>query len=162
MLYLFKITKKFYLLLIFLFSMIVSTNLYAGIEKGKWNFVKDADYCYIGSAPTKIDIPEGKKRDDPYILVYRMNKNPDAFVQIYAGYNYKQDEPVQVKIDKKIYDFFSEDDSAWTNEDSNIIYAMKKGVELTVIGLSSRGTKTIDTYTLNGFTASFNKLTKDC
>ena len=58
--------------------------------------------------------------------------------------------------------FFSEDDSAWTNEDSKIIYAMKKGVELTVIGLSSRGTKTIDTYTLNGFTASFNKLTKDC
>ena len=162
MLYLLKITKKFYLLLIFLFSTMASTALYADIEKGKWNFVKDADYCYIGSAPTKIDIPEGKKRDDPYILVYRINKNPDAVVQIYAGYNYKQDEPVQVKIDKKIYDFFSEDDSAWTNEDSKIIYAMKKGVELTVIGLSSRGTKTIDTYTLNGFTASFNKLTKDC
>ena len=36
------------------------------------------------------------------------------------------------------------------------------GVTLLVTGISQRGTKTIDTYTLNGFTAAYNKLTKDC
>ena len=39
---------------------------------------------------------------------------------------------------------------------------MKKGLELKVIGESSRGTVTIDTYTLNGFTAVYNKLIKEC
>ena len=39
---------------------------------------------------------------------------------------------------------------------------MKKGVDLSVTGISKRGTKTTDTYTLNGFTAAYNKLSKDC
>ena len=53
-------------------------------------------------------------------------------------------------------------DSAWTNNDNEVIYAMKKGIQLTVFGISSRETKTIDTYTLNGFTAAYNKLINDC
>ena len=162
MLCLLDFMKKFSIFIIFLVSILKSTLVFSNIEKGNWNFIKDIDYCYIGSAPTKIEIPEGKTRGDPYILVYRINKNPEAIIQIYAGYNYKKGESVKVKIDKKNYEFFSEDDSAWTNDDSKIIYAMKKGVELVVTGFSSRGTKTVDTYTLNGFTASYNKLTKDC
>ena len=40
-------------------------------------------------------------------------------------------------------------------------YAMKKGIQLTVFGISSRETKTTDTYTLNGFTAAYNELIND-
>ena len=39
---------------------------------------------------------------------------------------------------------------------------MKKGLELTVTGESSRGTVTNDKYTLSGFTAAYNKLINDC
>jgi len=39
---------------------------------------------------------------------------------------------------------------------------MKKGIELTIFGISTRGTKTTDTYTLNGFTVAYNKLINDC
>ena len=39
---------------------------------------------------------------------------------------------------------------------------MKKGLDLVVRGESSRGTITNDTYTLKGFTASYNKLAEDC
>ena len=53
-------------------------------------------------------------------------------------------------------------ETAWTNKDKEVIYAMKKGITLTVKGYSSRGTLTIDTYALKGFTAAYNKLTKDC
>ena len=154
--------KRFYILIFFLILFLNSYSVMAEIEKGKWNFITDSDYCYIGSAPINIEIPEGKKRGDPYILVYRMNKNPETIVQIYAGYNYKKDEPVKVMIDKIVYEFWEEDDSAWTDDDGKIIYAMKKGVKLIVTGFSSRGTKTVDTYTLNGFTASYNKLVNDC
>ena len=38
----------------------------------------------------------------------------------------------------------------------------KKGNKLTVKGVSSRGTKTTDIYTLKGFTAAFNQLQNDC
>ena len=39
---------------------------------------------------------------------------------------------------------------------------MKKGLELTVTGESSRGTITNDTYALKGLTAAYNKLVEDC
>ena len=154
--------KKNLILIFFIFSFFLSKIVLANIEKGKWSFIKDENYCYIGSSPNKIEIPEGKNRGDTYIIVYRINKNPEAIIQINAGYLYKEEEPVKVKIDKKDYKFYSQEDSAWTNDDQKVIYAMKKGVVLIVTGISSRGTKTIDTYTLNGFTAAYNKLTKDC
>ena len=31
------------------------------LEKGKWSFVKDNDWCYIGSSPIKSDLPDTKK-----------------------------------------------------------------------------------------------------
>ncbi len=143
-------------------SLFLTNFAKAELEKGKWNFIKDEVYCYIGSMPIKIDIPEGKSRGDVYILVNRINRSKNAVVQINAGYPYKEDKPVIVSIDKSKYEFWSKEDSAWTNDDNDVIYAMKKGNILKVEGISSRDTKTIDEYTLTGFTAAFNKLTNDC
>ena len=154
--------KFFFQLLFFVFFVFPTSILLANIEQGKWSFVKEENYCYIGSLPIKTDIPEGKKRGDVYILIYRINKNPEAVVQINFGYPYKVEEPVNVKIDEKNYEFYADGDSAWTNKDNEVIYAMKKGIQLTVFGISSRETKTTDTYTLNGFTAAYNELINDC
>ena len=157
---------KIFSRLFFLVFLLLPTNiLLANIEKGKWNYVKENDYCFIGSLPISSDIPIGKKRGKTYVLVYRINKSPDAIVQIEAGYPYDQNKIVEVKIDKSLYKFSSEEETpetAWTDQDKEVIYAMKKGIELTIVGISSRGTKTIDTYTLNGFTSAYNKLINDC
>ena len=39
---------------------------------------------------------------------------------------------------------------------------MKKGLELTLTGESTRGTTTNDIYTLKGFTKAVNQLNNDC
>ena len=135
------------------------------IEKGKWSFVKDEDWCYIGSSPIKSDLPETKKRGDNYILVYKIIGSDENIIQIEAGYKYNLDKKINVKIDNTNFDFYSTEDSsetAWTNDDKKVIYAMKKGLELLLSGESSRKTITNDTYTLKGFTAAINKLNKDC
>ena len=154
--------RNYLIFIIFYLSIIISFPSFALIEEGTWNFVKDPDYCYIGSAPEKMDIPEGKKRGDTYILVYRINKNKNPIVQLVAGYPFKKNEEVIVKIDSSTFKFYSEDDTAWTNDDDKVIFAMKKGMKLIIKGESSRGTQTTDTYTLKGFTSAYNKLTKDC
>jgi len=156
--------KKIIIIPCIIYTIFISFSALANIEKGKWNFVKDDDFCYIGSSPILSEMPEGKKRGDVFILVYRINKNPEKFIQITAGYNYKEGSVIKVEIDKKIHNFYSPDvdDSAWTDDDEKVIRSMKKGAELIVNGTSGRGTKTIDTYTLKGFTAAFNILSKDC
>ena len=97
--------------------------------------------------------------------MYKNIGNPETIVQIEAGYNYKIGPDIIVKIDKGEYVFYTTKDlpsAAWTNEDKKVIFAMKKGLELNVIGESSRGTITNDSYTLNGFTAAYNQLINDC
>jgi len=148
--------------IIFLAS--ISNNLFA-LEKGSWTLSKDDDWCYIGSLPIKSDLPETKKRGENYILIYKIVGSDENIVQVEAGYQYNLDKDIVVKIDNASFIFYSTKDSsetAWTDNDQKVIYAMKKGLELVLSGQSSRGTITNDSYTLKGFTSAINKLNKDC
>ena len=147
------------------FLLIFITNQSFSIEKGKWSLEKNENWCYIGSAPISSDLPETKKRGENYILVYKIIGTEENIIQIEAGYKYNLDKTINVKIDNTNFNFYSTEDSsetAWTNDDKKVIYAMKKGLELVLSGQSSRGTITNDIYTLKGFTAAINKLNEDC
>jgi hypothetical protein len=156
--------KKTFLTIAIIFIVITSKNSFS-LEKGKWTFVKDDDWCYIGSLPLKSDLPETKKRGKNYILVYKIIGSDENIVQVEAGYKYNLDKDIIFKIDNTSFDLYSIEDSsetAWTDDDKKVIYAMKKGLELVLSGESSRGTITNDTYTLKGFTIAINKLNKNC
>tara|TARA_B100001059_G_scaffold216145_1_gene234317 strand:+ start:338 stop:811 length:474 start_codon:yes stop_codon:yes gene_type:complete len=156
--------QKILLTIIFIFFVSISTNIHA-LEKGSWNLTKENDWCYIGTLPTESDLPETKKRGENYILVYKIIGSDENIIQVEAGYKYNLEADIIVKIDNKSYNFYSTEDSnetAWTNDDSEVIYAMKKGLKLVLSGESSRGTITNDIYTLKGFTAAINKLNNDC
>jgi len=147
------------------FFVIFITKQSFSIEKGQWSFLKDEDWCYIGSSPIKSDLSEKKKRGENYILVYKIIGSEENIIQIEAGYKYNLNKKINVKIDNTNFDFYSTEDSsetAWTNDDTKVIYAMKKGLELILTGESTRGTKTNDIYTLKGFTKAVNQLNNDC
>ena len=155
--------KKFIMFLVVLYVAV--PNHLMALEVGKWSFEKTDEYCYIGSLAINTDLPSDKKRGDFYVLVYKNIGNPDTVVQVEAGYNYKVPSDIIVNIDKGDYKFYTTEDlptAAWTEEDKKVVFAMKKGLELKVMGKSSRGTVTNDTYTLNGFTAAYNKMIEEC
>ena len=87
-------------------------------------------------------------------------------VSIKAGYDHKEQSNVKYIIDgKKKFSLFTLKDRAWAETpelDSKIVSAMKSGNKLLVSGTSSRGTKTEDTYSLFGFTASLKLIDKAC
>ena len=145
--------KTLFALITILFSS-VSNSLFA-LERGSWTLSKNDDWCYIGSLPIKSDLPDTKKRGENYILVYKITGSDENIVQVEAGYQYDLDEDIVVTIDDTSFKFYSTEDSsetAWTNNDEKVVYAMKKGLVLVLSGQSSRGTITNDTYTLKGFT----------
>ena len=156
--------KKTFLTIAIIFIVITSKNSFS-LEKGKWTFVKEDDWCYIGSLPLKSDLPETKTRGKNYILVYKIIGSDENIVQVEAGYKYNLDKDIIFKIDNTFFGLYSIEDSsetAWTDDDKKVIYAMKKGLELVLSGESNRGTITNDTYTLKGFTAAINMLNKNC
>ena len=138
-------------IIFFNFILILLSNTAYALEKGKWIFVKDDEYCYIGSIPVETDLPKEKIRGDTYILVYKMVGNKDSIIQIEAGYNYELNQDIVIKIDNTNYKFYTTEDaadSALTSDDAKVIFAMKKGLKLAITGKSSRGTVTTDNYTL--------------
>ncbi len=121
--------------------------------------------CYIGSTPLK-QRGKYKKRSETYILVtHRPAEKSRGVISIKAGYSYKKGSNVSVAIGTKTFNLFTENDHAWarnTKADRALVAAMRAGAEMIVTGTSSRDTKTIDTYSLSGFTAALRAINKAC
>ncbi len=121
--------------------------------------------CYITSVPSK---KEGAytSRDRTYALVtHRPADKTFNVITIVAGYSYKSESEVTIKIGSQSFRLFTNKDAAWApNEetDKKIVQAMIKGQGMIVQGTSSRGTKTTDTYSLIGFTKAYRAIADAC
>ncbi|WP_420402565.1 invasion associated locus B family protein [Nisaea sp.] len=121
--------------------------------------------CYMASTPLKAE-GNYSKRGHIYALV---THHPDAGSRgefsIVTGYTYKTDSEVEVKIGRQTFRLFTDKDRAWAPDgktDRAVVNAMIKGARMVVTGLSSRGTKTTDTYSLSGFTATKKLIDQTC
>ena len=78
----------------------------------------------------------------------------------------KPDADVLVTIDRKQkFKLFADKETAWTLDDKAdraLVQAMIKGSTMVVEGLSSRGTKTRDIYSLSGFGKMYQAIGKAC
>lgn len=121
--------------------------------------------CYAASEPTK---QEGNfsRRDQPAMMVARLPGQSGAEqVSVQPGYGYKKDSGVEVVVEGRRFDLFTQGEHAWTRtegDDRALIEAMRAGSALTVRGTSTRGTYSLDTYSLLGFTAAVNALRNAC
>ena len=126
---------------------------------GSWSAFKDESgknkLCYIASEPTK-KTGNYKRRGDTYVLITQRpeEKKFDVF-ELRAGYNYKKNSTVIIDIADQKFDLFTYKNTAWARNsktDRSLARAMIRGQTMTVTGISSRETKTLDTYSLKGFT----------
>lgn len=121
--------------------------------------------CYMASAPTKSE-GNYSKRGHVYALVTHHHvEKSSGVVSIVTGYDYKPGSNVSVEIGGKTFTLFTEGDRAWSSDtgtDKAIVDAMVKANAMTVEGVSARGTKTRDTYSLRGFTATKKLIDRAC
>jgi Invasion associated locus B (IalB) protein len=133
-------------------------NAYTWVEAGQ-------KICYALSRPAK-SLPTNVTRGDIYLMVtYRPKSRIKEEVSHVTGYTYKNKSVVEVRIDKRKFKLATDGDAAWlpnSETDPKLINAMRRGSKLQVKGVSSRGTKTTDTYSLQGFTAAHKQIRKSC
>lgn len=121
--------------------------------------------CSMWSQPTK---DEGKYSKRGAIYAYITHRPWDKRVNevsISAGYAYKKDSTVQVRIGGQKFTLFTDGETAWSRspkEDKALVDAMKRGNTMIVSGVSGRGTQTTDTYSLTGFTKAYEAINKAC
>ncbi len=121
--------------------------------------------CYMYTAP-KESKGNYTRRGATYVMVTRRagDSIPDV-VHVEAGYPYREESDVSLRIDNDTFNLFTSDETAWAateEEDRDIVAAMVRGVRMTVEGTSRRGTDTTDRYSLLGFTAARDAMTGAC
>lgn len=135
-----------------------------------WSLFEYADgereLCFIASEPTQQD-GNYERRGPPAVLVTRLPAEPELDeVSVQPGYTYRQDSDVEIVIDgAERFSLFTQGEYAWTRgpaDDDALIEAMKAGLQMTVRGTSTRGTYSLDTYSLLGFTAAMNGMNQRC
>ncbi|MGB0497671.1 MAG: invasion associated locus B family protein [Rubricella sp.] len=127
--------------------------------------------CWIVSAPTEqvarrggntVEVRRGEIR---MMVSFRPSQNVAGEVSYTGGYPYRADGAVQMQIENRTFELFTDGEWAWPATpaiDQDIIAAMRAGREAIVTGVSSRGTTTIDTISAIGFTAAFNDAQGRC
>jgi hypothetical protein len=127
--------------------------------------------CYAMSAPRAVQ-PRGAKRGDIFLMVSDWpGRKVKGEPQILSGYAYKLTTPVTLGIGGDRFNFFARNPSptangsAWLqnlNDSRALMSALTQGVSAVAIGTSARGTRTVDTYSLAGFSDAMAKIHSAC
>lgn len=121
--------------------------------------------CTMFSVP-KSSEGDYTNRGEVYVFVtHRPSHNRVDEVSVNIGYTFKKGAPVNVVISGTTHEMFSDRSTAWTRDsksDRALVRAMRAGAEMIVQGVSGRGTRTTDTFSLSGFSAAHNAITSAC
>ncbi len=127
--------------------------------------------CWIVSQPTKTTaVRNGKtvsvNRGDIFLMVsIRPGDGVSNEVSYLSGYPFKKGSEVKAAVGNKKFTLFTEGENAWApsaDDDLALIDAFRRGARAKVEGVSTRGTKTIDTFSLSGFTAALEAAASLC
>jgi hypothetical protein len=113
---------------------------------------------------TRDGQPVSVRRGDILLFVtYRPGKPGE--VSFIGGYPFAGGSTVSVNIDGSAFQLFTDGEWAWPGspeDDAAMLAAMKKGTTATMSAKSGKGTQTVDTFSLRGFTAAMEEASKRC
>lgn len=132
---------------------------------------KEPAQCWSVSGPKEtVNTRDGRvvaaRRGDILLFVsYIPASGVTGQVSFTGGYPFRDGSTVTLDISGTKFELFTEGEMAWSasnGDDAKIVATLKRGAEATLSGVSSRGTKTEDTFSLIGFTAAVEEAEKRC
>jgi invasion protein IalB len=86
-------------------------------------------------------------------------------VSAIVGFPQKPGADTTAAIGAESFAMYTQNDGAWIKnaaEEAKFVNAMRKGPDLVLKSESTRGTKTIDTYSLKGLAQALDKVSEEC
>lgn len=143
--------------------------------KRDWSIFKEGSaadrQCWIVSQPVssralRSGKPVSVNRGDIFLMVaIRPGANVKNEVSMLPGYPFKSGSAAEVKIGSDRFELFTAGEGAWADSaesDERLVTAMRRGATAEVTGVSTRGTTTVDTFSLSGFTAALEEARALC
>jgi len=151
---------------------LLATPSYAKVlaSPGDWlafdDQVNDNLACGMSSEPKKSAGKYSKRGLIYAVISHRPSESRFNEFSFQAGYTFGEGVDVGILIDEKTsFTLFTKGGHAWakdTETDKALIAAMRAGGTMVITGVSSRGTKTTDTFSLRGFSAALKIINAAC
>jgi hypothetical protein len=121
--------------------------------------------CYMVSQPKKEEGDYTQRGDVFALVTHRPAENSRNVFSYIAGYSYKPESEVTITVGNQNFTLFTEGESAWTPDqatDNKLTDAIRRGSSFVVKGVSTRGTRTTDTFGLKGSSAAYKTISEEC
>jgi hypothetical protein len=127
--------------------------------------------CWGVSSPketvnTRDGQPTQVRRGDILLFVtFRPDTGANGETSFTGGYPFAPGSTVKLTIDDANFELVVDGEWAWPatrEDDATILAAMKRGTSAVLTARSARGTQTVDTFSLLGFTAAMEEAEKRC
>jgi hypothetical protein len=123
--------------------------------------------CFALAKPSSSKTnPPNRPRDPAYAFVStRPAEKVSNEVSIMIGYTLKPGSESSLEVGGAAYAMYTQGDGLWIKnaaEEERMVDAMRKSADVTVKGVSAKGTETTDTFSLKGLSQALDKLAQDC
>ena len=125
---------------------------------------KDKPVCYVFSEPPRKEGQYTSRGQTYAFVAHRPAEKKMNVFTVVAGYAYKPESTVTLEIGDEKFTLDTHEDIAYADDsvDPKIVEALKKGTGMVVHGTSARGTETVDTYSLKGFSKAYDAIGDAC
>jgi hypothetical protein len=123
--------------------------------------------CFALAKPSSSKTnPPNRPRDPAYAFVStRPAEKVTNEVSVMIGYTLKPGSESTLEVGGGSYAMYTQGDGLWIKnaaEEERMVDAMRKAADVTVKGMSAKGTETIDTFSMKGLAQALDKLAQDC
>jgi Invasion associated locus B (IalB) protein len=123
--------------------------------------------CFALAKPSSSKTnPPNRPRDPAYAFVStRPAEKVVNEVSIMIGYALKPGSESSLEVGGSSYAMYTQGDGLWIKnaaEEEQMVSAMRKSAEVTVKGVSAKGTETTDVFSLKGLSQALDRLAQDC
>jgi hypothetical protein len=123
--------------------------------------------CFALAKPSSSKTnPPNRPRDPAYAFVStRPAEKVVNEVSVMIGYTLKPGSESTLEVGGASYAMYTQGDGLWIKnaaEEERMVDAMRKAADVTVKGISAKGTETTDTFSLKGLAQALDRLAQDC
>jgi hypothetical protein len=123
--------------------------------------------CFALAKPSNSHTtPANRPRDPAFMFISsRPAEKVKDEVSIIFGYGLKPSADASIEISGASYAMYTQADGAWVKnaaEETRLVEAMRKGLDLTVKGTSAKGTASTDIYSLKGLPQALDRVGQEC
>jgi hypothetical protein len=123
--------------------------------------------CFALAKPSSSKTnPPNRPRDPAYAFVStRPAEKVINEVSIMIGYQLKPGSESSLEVGGASFAMYTQGDGLWIKnaaEEERMVDAMRKAPDVTVKGVSAKGTETVDTFSLKGLSQALDRIAQDC